>query len=184
MSFLSLEMRSWHRALAKIAFFAFSLVNPATAHPIHTSYAEVDFRPALGKLEIALRLFTDDMEAVLSKRTGRKVTLASASTPEIEALLQDYLRETFVVKPPGRGAAWLLKVVGRELKEKGQYLWVFLECPWSGDSEGVRVEHRVLRDLFPDQLNSILVRDHSVTPVRQFTLVFVTPAEQTILFRR
>jgi len=153
----------------------------ASAHPVHTSYAEADYRPASGKLEIAWRLFSDDAEAALSRLKGRAVSLAQTPAPELDALLVAYVRAAIAVKTPAR-AAVTLTWVGREVVDGGQHLWIYVECVLPGGPERARVAHRGLREVFGDQINSIRVRDHSTTPARQATLLFLNDAEQLVTF--
>jgi len=159
-------------------FFA----TPALAHPIHTSYAEADYRPESQKLEIALRLFTDDAEAALSGRAGRKISFDSTPAAELDALVFTYVRTLFTVKTRD-GAVQALTWVGREFKDHEGHLWIYLQCPLPGGAAGARIRDRVLRDTFADQLNSVRMRDHSAKPVRQVTLLFTSDAEQSVAFR-
>lgn len=152
---------------------------PARAHPIHSSFAEADFRPETGRLELALRLFSDDAEAALSARAGKRIDLETAATRELDALLLALVRSALVVKT-NTGAAQTLTLVGHELKDGGQHLWLYFTCPLPGGIAGARFANRVLRDEFSDQLNSILVRDHSVAPGRQATLLFTGDREQVV----
>jgi hypothetical protein len=158
------------------------LAGPAlSAHPIHASLAEADFNPKTGQLEIALRLFSDDAETALSAQAGKKVRLESTSAAELDRLLLAHVRGAFVVKSKA-GAPQTLTWVGRELKDGDQHLWIYFTCPLPGGVAGAVVADRVLRDAFPDQLNSVRIRDQSVTPARQVTLLFANDREQTVVF--
>ena len=167
------------RALLLAAVLAAGAV--ACAHPIHASYAEVDYRLAPARLEIALRLFSDDAEVALSAHAGKKISLESTPPRELDSLLLTLVRKTFVVKSSA-GAPQTLAWVGREVKDGGQHLWIFLTCPLPDGVLGARFVNGVLRDVFSDQLNSIRISDHSVTPTRQATLLFADDREQTVVF--
>ena len=155
--------------------------SPARAHPVHSSYAEADYRPASGKLEIAWRLFTDDAEVALSRQAGRRLSATRAPATEFDSALLDYVRSTLVVKT-STGSAMTLQWVGRELADAGQHLWVYVECALPGGPAGARLANRGLRETFSDQINSVRVRDHSTSPVRQVTLLFVNDTAQTVNF--
>lgn len=163
------------RALLLVAGFAALTV--ARAHPIHASYAEADFRPDSGRLEIAVRLFSDDAETALSARAGRKVSLETTPARELEPLLLALGQSAFVVKTPA-GVAQRLTAIGHEVKERGQHLWIYFTCPLPGGIVGARLANNFLRDTFSDQLNSIRIRDHSAAPARQSTLLFTDNREQ------
>lgn len=169
--------------IRRVLFFAAALATGpfVQAHPLHAAYAEADFRPASGELEIALRLFTDDAETALSARAGRKIVVGSAASAELDAQLFALIRAAFVVKS-NHGAIQPLVWRGRELKDGDRHLWIFLTCPLPGGPGGALFSNRVLRDTFSDQLNSVLVRDHATSPMRQVTLLFVTDREQRVKF--
>ncbi len=156
-----------------------ALVSTARAHPIHASTAEIDYRPAEARLEIALRLFTDDAEAALSVRAGKKINVASLPAAELDSLLFALARRALIVTSRD-GAAQPLAWVGRELKDGDQHLWIYLTCPLPGGTVGAKISDAVLRETFSDQLNSIRLRDYTVTPARQQTLLFLEASEQTI----
>lgn len=155
----------------------------AQAHPFHASYAEADYRPASGRLELAVRLFTDDAEAALSRQAGRQLKVAGTPAAEFDTALLAHLRAALKVTTT-EGAACPLAWVGREVTDGGQHLWVYLECPLPGGPAGARITQRVLRDTFPDQINSVRIRDHGRTPPRQVTLLFTGDAEQVVRFER
>lgn len=167
------------RALLLAAVFAAGTL--ARAHPIHASYAEVDFRPDPARLEIALRLFSDDAETALSARAGKKIDLETTPTRELDTLLLALGQTSLVVRTKA-GAAQPLSPVGHELKDGGQHLWLYFTCPLPGGIAGTRLANRLLRDTFSDQLNSIRVRDHSVSPSRSVTLLFTDDREQVVAF--
>jgi len=126
----------------------------ASAHPIHTSYAEADFRPETKKFEVALRVYPDDLEAALTARAGKTITLAHTPPPAFDVLLLAYLRATFLLRAAD-GTAPTLHLVGRELKDRDQHLWIYFECALPGGLAGARLSHRVLRDTFPEQINAL-----------------------------
>lgn len=156
-------------------------VAPAFAHPIRTSYAEADYRPASGHLEIAIRLFTDDTEAALTRQAGKKISFASTPSRELDTLLLAYVRPRFTVKAPD-GTAPSLTWIGRELKDQDQHLWLYLMCALPGGVAGARVRDGLLREMFSEQINSVRIRDHSREPAAQVTLLFVRDGEQVVAF--
>ena len=137
-----------------IIFLFLTLAPIASAHPIHTSYAEADFRAETNKLEVALRVYPDDLEAALTARAGKKITLEHTPPPAFDVLLLAYLRATFLLRAAD-GTAPTLHLVGRELKDHDQHLWIYFECTLPGGLSGARLSHRVLRDTFPEQLNAL-----------------------------
>ena len=157
--------------LLVLAFIA--LTPLASAHPIHTSYAEADFRPETNKLEVALRVYPDDLEAALTARAGRKVTLEHTPPPAFDVLLLAYLRSTFLLRAAD-GSLPVLHLVGRELKDRDQHLWIYFECELPGPLAAARLSHRFLRDAFPDQLNALRLGKNGTTTL------FLNDAEKAL----
>ena len=171
---LSRPFASFERSLlVLVLFFILALPSRASAHPIHTSYAEADFRPETNKLEIALRVYPDDLEAALTARAGKKITLEHTPPPALDVILLTYLRATFLLRAAD-GTTPTLHLVGRELKDRDQHLWIYFECSLPGGLAGARLSHRVLRDTFPTQLNAL--RTSKTAP----TLIFLNDAEKEL----
>lgn len=166
----------------RFAFFAgnlfvvlliLTLAPNASAHPIRSSFAEADYRPETKKLEVALRVFPDDLETALSAHAGRPISLARTAPPAFDLALLAYLRATFLLRAADHTAP-VLHLVGRELKDHDPHLWIYFECQIPGDLTGVRLSHRVLRDAFPEQLNALRVGQKGQT------LLFLNNTEQPL----
>ena len=138
------------------------------AHPIHTSVAEADYNAAAGSLEVSLRVFIDDFEAALSVHAHKRLSLEKTPAPEFDEATRAYLAEKFTVQArDGKPAA--LRWVGREAKAETNELWFHFEIPLPGGVEGARLHHNALGEQFPNQINSVRVREGE----RQVTLVFL-----------
>jgi hypothetical protein len=158
---------------------ALLLAPPLAAHPIHTSIAEADYNRTSQKLEVALRVFIDDFEAGLSAFAQKPVVLGRTPAAEFDGLARAYLAAKFTVRLPDgtlAGQVW----VGREVKERDNELWLYFELPLPAGVEGCRVRHNLLGEQFPNQINSVRVRDAN----RRLTLVFLPKqTEKTVRFR-
>ncbi len=157
---------------------ALGLLAAARGHEVRTSFAEADHRPEKGFLEVSIRVFADDFEAALAKRAGKPVSLAKTPPAEFDALAKAYLAEHFTVRSAA-GQPALQRWVGRQLDDAANELWLFVEYPLAGDADGALIRHGLLRERFPNQLNSVLVR----AGARAVTLVFFPdPRERTVRF--
>jgi hypothetical protein len=149
------------------------------AHPIHTSIAEADYNRTTQKLEVALRVFIDDFETALSLQAKRRISLEQTPPTEFDALARAYLAETFTVRTR-EGAVAPPKWVGREIKPAANELWFYFEVPLPAGVEGARIRHGALFEQFPNQINSVRVRD---ADSRKVTLVFLPKqGEKTVRF--
>lgn len=154
------------------------LPTAALAHPVHTSLAEADYHADTHRLEIALRVFADDLEAALSAQAGRKVSLEKTAPAELDTLVQTYLAAHFTVRAPTGGPALPFRWVGRELKDRDNELWLYFETVLPGGLQGARLRHGLLVDQFSDQINTVRLRAGN----RQTTLVFFPDrAEKVVL---
>jgi len=154
------------------------LAATASAHPLHTSFAEADYNRAAKKLEVSLRVFADDFEAALGELAGQKISYEKTPRAELDPLIRAYLLANFTVKLRD-GTLAPQRLIGRELKDAANEFWLYLEIDLPAGLEGVRVHSTLLRERFTDQLNSVRVRDDK----REITLVFLSKQdEQTIRF--
>lgn len=75
----------------------------AWAHTYHASIMEVRFNPEKQRLEIALKVFTDDLEKGLAQNQPKPVTLDQLSRAQLDPLLLALLRrEVQFSAQPGR----------------------------------------------------------------------------------
>lgn len=167
------------RAFTTAVLFVVAASGALRAHPIHTSVAEADYNATSGNLEVALRVFIDDFEAAVSVHARRRISFERTPTAEFDEAARAYLAEKFTVKTrDGKPAPQ--RWVGREAKADANELWFYLEVPLAGGAEGARLHHNALGEQFPNQINSIRVRDAG----RQVTLVFLpSQTEKTVRFR-
>ena len=122
----------------------------AAAHKYYTSLARAEYNEGTKAVEFALRVFADDLELALTRRSGRKVYLDK--TKDADELALAYLRETFEVA--GRdGRRVELRWVGMEAQ--GDVAWLYFEAPLPEGPAGATLRDRVLLELFQTQVNII-----------------------------
>jgi hypothetical protein len=155
-------MRVHAATLAGLALAAL-LAPGAAAHKFHASLVEVDLNRETGRVEIGMRLFSDDLEAALTRKHGRKVRLDA--TEDAGALVLGYLREQFVIRD-ATGATLELAWVGMEARV--DEAWVYVEAKAPATLAGARVSDRVFFELFGDQVNTVNLQDGDA----RTTLVF------------
>ncbi|WP_426492901.1 DUF6702 family protein [Hymenobacter sp. 102] len=125
----------------------------AWAHAYHASILELRFNPEKQRLEMALKIFTDDLEQDLSNGKPRPVRTDQLTRAQLNPLLEDLLRRSVQFSARPGEAALPLTLVGLQ-KEKDAY-WVFFTAPLSGKATGVTLRHQLLLTLFPDQMNIV-----------------------------
>jgi hypothetical protein len=125
----------------------------ASAHKFHTSFAEADYNAQEASLQITLRTFPDDLEAVLGKRRGKAVRLDQKK--ETEPLLIAYLQESFQLKN-AKGETLKLSWVGIDAGVDSA--WLYFEAPMPAGFAGTQLRNEFLFDLYEDQINLVNVK--------------------------
>ena len=142
-----MKLKNWYKLLLVfglvLAFFK------AEAHPYHVSIAEIKYNAKTQKLEVALKLYTDDLEKTLSEMAVKPVLVNQS--PEVQKQLEVYLNNNFRVElPQNQGLAQ--KFIGFE--KQGDAHWLYLEIPLKQNQlEQARLRNQVLIKTFPDQTN-------------------------------
>ena len=119
------------------------------AHDFHTSLTEMRYNSKAKNFEISLRVFTDDLEKVLSATNqNRKFTLEN--NDKNDPLVEAYVRKHFVVTNP-KNQKLNINYIGRE--KEGEATWIYLELPVNESIKGSKIQNDVLIDMFDDQTN-------------------------------
>jgi len=133
-------MRSLLPAAVALIMFA---AGPLVAHPIHTSLAELVYDPSAKEIRISLRVYADDL------------TKASASYSRVapgDSAMRAYARAYFGVVDRN-GQAVTLSSCGERLV--GDLMWLCFMAPARTGPSGFSVAHKVLFDLYSDQINLV-----------------------------
>lgn len=138
------------QVLLVLGLFGLGAVEPARAHPFHVTIAEAEHNLQAKTLEVALRVNSIDLEAILSQRANRKVDLDE--TKDVDAMIVAYLNETFRVETSAK-TPLKLKWVGKEAEVKTAWLYFELSVP--NGIDGLRISNRVFFELEPDQTNTV-----------------------------
>ena len=124
---------------------------PAFAHPYHASYAEVELNAETGKLEVALKLPTLDLERALSS-VSKKIDL---DAEEADGAILTYLQSSFRVTCGEAGEPGELIWVGKEIEARAS--WLYFEVPVSQGLAGCTLRNTLLLELEPTQLNTVKI---------------------------
>jgi hypothetical protein len=138
-------------------FASLLLVLPLLAlarHTYHSSILELRLNPRQQQVELALKVFTDDLENALSK--GRPQHL-SLQDPRAQALADAYLREHLELALPAAGRQprqpLALQFVGMQA-EKDAY-WLYAKARLPRAATEIWLRNAVMLDLFSDQMNIV-----------------------------
>ena len=128
-------------------------VAAAAAHKYYMSLAQVEYNAQSKSVEIALRVFADDLELALKRRAGRDVNLDR--TKDADRIILAYLRDTFEIKNRD-GETKALKWVGMEVRSG--VAWLYLEAEMPEGLSGARLRDHLLFELFEKQVNVVSLR--------------------------
>ena len=119
-------------------------------HDFHSSLAEVHYNAASKSLEVSLRVFSDDLNAALTKARGRPILVNEAATTD--ALIKQYVDKHFAfanAKNIRKPTVW----VGKEIAV--DVTWLYFEIPLTENLNGMRFENSLLCELYEDQVNIV-----------------------------
>jgi hypothetical protein len=136
-------------AAALVALSLFALP-AATAHKFYTSISHVEYNQETKSLEVAVRVFSDDLEVALTKRNNKAIYLDA--TKDVGAIITAYLQDVFEIK--GRdGEHKKIRWVGMETKVDAT--WLYFEVKLPEGLAGAELRNRLFFELFTEQVNII-----------------------------
>ncbi|WP_162428613.1 DUF6702 family protein [Pontibacter pudoricolor] len=122
------------------------------AHDYHASITDIKFNPRTQSLQIAVKVFTDDLETALSKRSKTKVSYDPASET-IKQQLASYMAANMKFEL-AKGKPLKQHFVGSE--EDADVVWVYFEVPvQQATLSQLYIQNAVLTELFDDQMNIV-----------------------------
>lgn len=128
-------------------------------HPIFVSTSEIDYDKEEKRLEIAIKIFSDDLEKVLSATKGETIEIGtSREHPKATEYITEYLRTHFKLEVNGKDTEF--EYVNRELiKDEFFAMWVLIQVPKVSKLKSLVLENSILLDFNDGQQNHIKFRD-------------------------
>ena len=144
-----------------------SVVTPRAdaAHKFHASLTQIEVNARARTVEVAIRVFVDDLEEALTRRAGHRVRLETAA--DFDSLALAYVASSLKLVAPD-GIPLTFRWIGKEASV--DVVWVYVEAPMSRDLDGSVLENTLFFDLFDDQVNTVSLKDGK----RRVTLTFST----------
>jgi hypothetical protein len=138
-------------------------VSPVSAHRLKAAFTTVLFNDRSGRIEVMHRFYLHDAEQVAGEIAGRGANLFE--DPEDRQRFGVYVHERFTLTD-GDGRRLPLTLRGTEIE--GDFIWVYQAMPLPDPPlASLTVTHQALRDLWPDQVNTVNVE--GVGPIRTLT---------------
>lgn len=131
----------------------------AECHPVHFSFAELEWNSESRCIEVSLQMEPEDLQAALRLESGdRQLSLES---PEIDEFIRNYVSSQVVLASTSDVQAdtrreYPVRWVGSEITLKAA--WAYFEVPMDTLPDKVRVTNRVLFEVAEEQINVINFR--------------------------
>jgi len=141
-------------------------------HDFHVCIMEIDHRPSENKLEISVKIFTDDLENTLEALGAPRLNIGGGKIehPSTDSLIGLYLQHRIGLE---QGTKRLpLTLVGKEVELDAT--WCYLTSDLNLDAKNLKIENRVLFERFEDQLNILYFR--SPNGKQSFRMVASSPS--------
>jgi len=129
-----------------------ALYAPASAHQQKAALTEVLFNPRSGNIEVVHRFYLHDAEEAVRQLFGADADIHAKE--ETRFIMARYTTQHFAMWDE-KDAPIELGLVGFEVE--GNYFWVYQESETRQNPVALTMRHDVLRDIWPDQMNTVNV---------------------------
>ncbi|HVD59305.1 MAG TPA: DUF6702 family protein [Gemmatimonadaceae bacterium] len=151
-----MSLRRWLLPLSLAAGF---ITTSLDAHPLHTSVAEITYDAAHRQLQISLRVFVDDL-------TKASDAYARSRPTTKELRVDAYARSAFTITDRS-GRQVMLQSCGGKLVS--DLMWLCYRAAAPAGLSGFKVAHRILFDLYSDQINIVQANNNGKKQSLLFT---------------
>lgn len=139
------------RRLAFLAVFTLSLT-AFGFHPYYMSVTEFEYKPAEKEVQVACKIFTDDLEGALKLSLQKKVDILNTSAKkENEQLLNTYLQEHLKLQLDGKAVP--MQMIGFE--QEGEAVWIYLVTKNTAPFKTATVFNDLLYSYKEEQINIV-----------------------------
>ena len=140
-------------------YFVLSVLFVSFLHPYHVSIFDIDHDDESKTLQIAIRVFTDDLEDALEEEGYEKVKLGTVEEADSAgAWVQMYMSEHITIKANGEPIT--LNYIGREVEK--ELTWCYIESNKIDQLNLLEVESDLLMATFDDQTNLVHINANGV----------------------
>lgn len=120
-------------------------------HDFHTSITRMDYNAKEKSFEVSIRVFTDDLESVLSKENGGQ-KFSVLNNDKNDPYVEKYIRKHFAIVTTAKQKKPYL-YIGKE--QEADATWIYVEIPCSEAITGFSLQNSIMLDVFDDQVNLV-----------------------------
>lgn len=128
------------------------LISATADHKFYVSITQIEFVKEKSSLQIIAKVFTDDIEKALRKRHTDRIFLDSKKeTPQTDEFLKQYILQKINISVNNKPVQ--LNYIGKEYET--DMVVVYIEVTAIKELQSLKIENKILMELFPDQKNII-----------------------------
>lgn len=144
-----------------------------SAHDLHTSAGEAEFKDDPPRIEVSLTLFADDLELALMRRTERLLRFETTPASELNKALKTYITEHFIIRST-QGIRGTFRWLGHEASAVSQKTaapeaTLYFEILLPDADSPCSLRHNVLGEMFKDQEHLLRVKDGASSSTLRFS---------------
>ena len=126
-------------------------------HPFYVSVTEIEHNKAKNELEVSCRIFTDDLENVLKKESGKPLDIMHpVSQATADSLVAGYISRHLSITADGKQVR--LQYLGYKIVEES--VWCFLSATPYPTFSRIHVKNDILYREHTNQINMVhVIRD-------------------------
>jgi hypothetical protein len=159
--------------LQSIFCFFYLRLMVSIVHPIHVSVTEIEMDEKDKRLEIMMRVFTDDLELTLRQAANQpELDFLSLSEKGRDEMVAGYLKNHFKISLDGK--LQKINYLGHEQEDPA--LIFYIEVPNVKKWKTIQVQNDIIMDVHADQSN--LVHVTVKEKIRSLRLTKNTPADK------
>ena len=148
-------MEKYLRFLPLLALFFLLTSGMPLKHPFYVSMTDVSWNPKTKSLEIAVRMFTDDLEKGLSAACKCKIDLANdAGMQSAKSPLASYLKSNLRFFSGGKE----LQSSFEGMEKEEESTWTYLQIDLGKMPESLEIENKLLFSIQEKQTNLVRFR--------------------------
>lgn len=120
-----------------------------SAHKFFVSISQINYNQETKSLELALKLFTDDLENCINESTNKSIKISQEHTYDQD--IANYLTKHLSIKINEKSSPF--NYLGKELEY--DVTWCYLEIKSVETISAIEIENSIFTQLLPDQKNLI-----------------------------
>ena len=138
----------------------------ALYHAIYVSVTEIKYQGETNKLEISVKMFTNDLEDAIYNQTKTRISLRTIEDLDNHASkIENYVNQCFSLKMNDQANS--LKLLRAE--NEGDATWSYWEVPINKVVSSLEIQNQVLTELFAAQSNVVTLNINGEKRFLRFT---------------